>query len=168
MFCTNCGNNIPDGSKFCTYCGAMVEAAPVKPEPQPIVEAQFQPEPVAEPQPTAQFQPEAPVEPQFQPQPQTEPAVQQPIVTANSNQGMNFDFSTNTAAPATSSRKYEYKVLTQKDKWFSGKFDPMLLEQAMNAYAQQGWRVIGCATADISSGFGAARQEFITVLEREC
>lgn len=28
----------------------------------------------------------------------------------------------------------EYKVLTQKDKWFSGKFDPANLEQAINAY----------------------------------
>jgi magnesium-transporting ATPase (P-type) len=51
----------------------------------------------------------------------------------------------------------EYKVLTQKDKWFSGKFDPEKLEQAINAYAEQGWRVISCATADIP-GFGTARQ----------
>ena len=25
MFCTNCGNQIPDGAKFCTACGAPVE-----------------------------------------------------------------------------------------------------------------------------------------------
>ena len=81
------------------------------------------------------------------------------------NAGMNFDFSTNTATPTTRTM-YEYKVLTQKDKWFSGKFDPAVLEQALNAYAQQGWRVIGCATADIP-GFGTARQEFVTLLERE-
>jgi hypothetical protein len=63
----------------------------------------------------------------------------------------------------------KYKVLTQKDKWFSGKFDPEKLEQAMNAYAEQGWRVVSCATADIPSfGFGSnARQEFITVFERD-
>ncbi|MBE6759695.1 MAG: DUF4177 domain-containing protein [Ruminococcaceae bacterium] len=78
---------------------------------------------------------------------------------------MNFDFSSNTATASTSKR-YEYKVLSQKDKWFSGKFDPAVLEQAMNAYAQQGWRVIGCATADIP-GFGGPRQEFVTILERE-
>lgn len=82
-----------------------------------------------------------------------------------SSQGANFDFSTNTATPTTGKR-YEYKVLSQKDKWFSGKFDPAILEQAMNAYAQQGWRVIGCATADIP-GFGGPRQEFVTILERE-
>ena len=85
---------------------------------------------------------------------------------ANSAGGMNFDFNTNTATPAAASKRYEYKVLSQKDKWFSGKFDPMLLEQAINAYAEQGWRVIGCATADIP-GFGATRQEFVTLLERE-
>lgn len=83
----------------------------------------------------------------------------------SSAQAMNFDFNTNTAS-AVSSTRYEYKVLSQKDKWFSGKFDPMILEQAINSYAQQGWRVIGCATADIP-GFGTARQEFITLLERE-
>ena len=93
--------------------------------------------------------------------------MQQPApAPATSNQGMNFDFNTNTATPAASKTFYEYKVLSQKDKWFSGKFDPMLLEQAINSYAQQGWRVIGCATADIT-GFGATRQEFITLLERE-
>ncbi len=81
----------------------------------------------------------------------------------SSEQGMDFDFSTNTA---TAAQRFEYKVLSQKDKWFSGKFDPMMLEQAMNAYAQQGWRVIGCATADIA-GFGTTRQEFVTILERE-
>ncbi|MBP3706982.1 MAG: DUF4177 domain-containing protein [Clostridia bacterium] len=79
---------------------------------------------------------------------------------------MNFDFDTNTAAPVGNTKRYEYKVLSQKDKWFSGKFDPMLLEQAINAYAQQGWRVIGCATADVP-GFTASRQEFVTLLERE-
>lgn len=62
----------------------------------------------------------------------------------------------------------EYKVLTQKDKFFSGKFDPENLERAINSYAQQGWKVISCATADIPGGFGGARQEFITVLERDC
>jgi len=92
-------------------------------------------------------------------------AHQAPQPNNAASQGMNFDFNTNTATAATG-KHYQYKVLSQKDKWFTGKFDPMVLEQALNAYAQQGWRVIGCATADIA-GFGAARQEFITILERE-
>ncbi len=31
MFCTNCGKKIPDGSKFCGYCGADLSDAYVKP-----------------------------------------------------------------------------------------------------------------------------------------
>lgn len=60
----------------------------------------------------------------------------------------------------------EYKVLTQKDKWFSGKFDPERLEEALNSYSEQGWSLNSCATADIPS-FGGSRQEFIAVLERD-
>ena len=61
----------------------------------------------------------------------------------------------------------EYMVLTQKDKWFSGKFDPQRLQEALNSYAQQGWKLNSCATADIAAVFGAARQEFIAILERD-
>ncbi len=60
----------------------------------------------------------------------------------------------------------KYKVLTQKDKWFSGKFDPDALEKALNAYAEQGWKVKGIATASIPS-FGGTRDELVVVLERE-
>ncbi len=60
----------------------------------------------------------------------------------------------------------QYFVLTMKDKWFSGKFDPQKLQDALNAYAQQGWRLVSCATADVP-GFGVARQEFIAVMERD-
>lgn len=60
----------------------------------------------------------------------------------------------------------EYKVLTQKDKWFSGKFDPVILEQAINSYAQQGWVVKAAVTAQIP-GFGGAREECLIILERD-
>lgn len=143
MNCTNCGFNLNPGTKFCTRCGTAVAAAPVTP---PAATPAVTPvaAPVATPVATSTAVPAAPV---------------------TSSKGANFDFSSNTATPATGKR-YEYKVLSQKDKWFSGKFDPAILEQAMNAYAQQGWRVIGCATADIP-GFGGPRQEFVTVMERE-
>lgn len=61
----------------------------------------------------------------------------------------------------------KYKILTQKDKWFSGKFNPQNLEAAINSYAEQGWEVKGCATADFPSAFGAGRQEMIIILERD-
>lgn len=60
----------------------------------------------------------------------------------------------------------EYKVLTQKDRFFGGKFDPQKLEAAINSYAVQGWRVVGVATADVP-GFGNARQELVVILSRE-
>ncbi len=36
IYCSNCGKQIPQDSKFCTYCGAEVIAIPVS-EPTPIV-----------------------------------------------------------------------------------------------------------------------------------
>ena len=61
----------------------------------------------------------------------------------------------------------QYKVLSQKDKWFSGKFDPERLESAINAYAQQGWIVKAAFTAEIPGIMGHAREEAIVILERE-
>ena len=86
-------------------------------------------------------------------------------ITAKSKSAYLIDFDTNTVQ-VSKKKSYEYKVLSQKDKWFSGKFDPLKLEEALNAYAEQGWRVIGCATADFPS-FGGPRQELIALLERE-
>lgn len=36
IYCSNCGKEIPQDSKFCTYCGAQVVAAPVT-NPDPTV-----------------------------------------------------------------------------------------------------------------------------------
>lgn len=33
MFCSNCGKQIPDGTSFCSYCGARQSAAPAQPRP---------------------------------------------------------------------------------------------------------------------------------------
>jgi hypothetical protein len=58
----------------------------------------------------------------------------------------------------------EYKVMTQKDRFFSGKFSPEKLETAINGYAQEGWRVVSMATAQIP-GLGS-REELVILLER--
>lgn len=61
----------------------------------------------------------------------------------------------------------QYKVLTQKDKWYSGKFDPALLEKALNSYAQQGWKVVTSCTAAMPGILTGTRDEMIIILERE-
>lgn len=63
-------------------------------------------------------------------------------------------------------RMKEYKVLTQKDRFFAGKFDPEKLENAINSYAEQGWEVVSIATASIPSLTGN-REELIVVLGRD-
>lgn len=70
------------------------------------------------------------------------------------------------AMPTPVKTTKEYKVLTQKDKWFSGKFDPAKLEEALNAYAEQGWVVKAATTAAITGLIGGNRDEMIVILER--
>ena len=60
----------------------------------------------------------------------------------------------------------EYKVLTQKDRFFAGKFDPEKLENAINSYATEGWEVVVSTTASIHSLTGN-REEMIVILERQ-
>ena len=59
-----------------------------------------------------------------------------------------------------------YKVMSQKDRFFGGKFDPEKLEAAINSYAGEGWEVIAVTTANFPS-FTGAREEMIVVLERD-
>ena len=59
MFCTNCGAQVPDGSKFCTSCGSPIAAAPAPapapvppaPVPEPVVPSAPEPAPASEPIP---------------------------------------------------------------------------------------------------------------------
>lgn len=60
----------------------------------------------------------------------------------------------------------QYKVLTQKDRAFSGKFDPAKLEVALNSYAEEGWRVATSTTATFG-GMVGNREELIVILERD-
>lgn len=61
---------------------------------------------------------------------------------------------------------YEYMVLTQKDRVFGGKFNPQQIQEALNGFARQGWRVIE-ATTTTFPGFTGAREELVFVLERQ-
>lgn len=61
---------------------------------------------------------------------------------------------------------YEYKVLTQKDGVFGGKFNPEKIQAALNMLAKEGWRV-SQATTTTFPGMMGAREELVFLLERE-
>jgi hypothetical protein len=58
----------------------------------------------------------------------------------------------------------EYKVITERDKRLSGRFDPEALEQVINSYAAEGWRVISAFTA--ASLWKSMKAEIMIVHER--
>lgn len=61
---------------------------------------------------------------------------------------------------------FEYKVLTSKDRSFTGKFDTDKLEESLNGYAQQGWRVVAAVAGSIHGITSASREELVIILER--
>lgn len=102
-FCTHCGAQVPDNSKFCTACGTPIdapdEATVVISDPEEeVVEASdvegeftaasWSPEPAAQPQPQ-QPQPQPQPQPQARPaaQPVTQPVVQQPAAAPEKQKG---------------------------------------------------------------------------------
>jgi hypothetical protein len=58
----------------------------------------------------------------------------------------------------------EYKVLTQRDRLFSGNFDLDALETALNSCAAEGWRVVEGFHA--SSLWKSLKTEIVVILER--
>jgi hypothetical protein len=62
----------------------------------------------------------------------------------------------------------KYKVISQRDKWFSGKFDPLMLENRLNELAADGWRVVSMTTASREGALlGGDRDELLVLLEKE-
>jgi Domain of unknown function (DUF4177) len=59
---------------------------------------------------------------------------------------------------------FEYKVLTERDKVFSGAFDPAALERVLNEYAADGWRLAEGFMA--ASVWKSAKAEIVMILER--
>ena len=59
-----------------------------------------------------------------------------------------------------------YKVMTQKDRFFGGKFNPEKVEEALNSLAKEGWELVGVASAEFPSLTGG-RQELVLFLEKE-
>jgi hypothetical protein len=62
----------------------------------------------------------------------------------------------------------EYLVITQKDKWFSGRFDAAVLQQVLNDHAKKGWRVVSMVTASREGVLvGGDKDEIIVLLEKD-
>lgn len=59
----------------------------------------------------------------------------------------------------------EYLVVTERDNRFSGNFDEDSLQQLLNSYAAEGWRVVSGFTA--SSVWKSLKAEIMIILERE-
>lgn len=78
MFCTNCGREIIDTARFCSFCGMPIKnmAASI-----PV-------------QPVQQVQPAQPIQPQ---------AVPQPVPEANYTESMDIPITDNTSVPVTES-----------------------------------------------------------------
>ena len=60
----------------------------------------------------------------------------------------------------------EYMVLTQKDRAFGGKFNPLKVQEAINALANQGWVLAEAVTATFPT-LGSNREELVIFLERD-
>ena len=67
-------------------------------------------------------------------------------------------------APAVEGR--HYKILTQKDRWFEGKFDAGRLEECLNHYARKGWTVNSMTSALMPGFGGTVKEEIVILLQR--
>jgi len=59
---------------------------------------------------------------------------------------------------------FEYKVLTERDSRFSGKFDLDALEVTLNDYAAEGWRLVESFLA--ANLWKSSKAEIVMILER--
>lgn len=59
---------------------------------------------------------------------------------------------------------FEYKVLTERDARFSGRFDLEVLETTLNGYAADGWRLVeSFVAANLAK---SSKAEIVLILER--
>ena len=73
--------------------------------------------------------------------------------------------SANVPRPSANPMK-EYMVLTQKDRLFGGKFNPVKVQEALNSLAAQGWVLAEAVTATFPT-LGGGREELVIFLERD-
>jgi Domain of unknown function (DUF4177) len=82
--------------------------------------------------------------------------------------GSSFNGTSREPAPPRSSTTgiptFEHKIHTQRDKTFSGAFDPTEFEAALNAHAADGWRL--AEGFMVSSLWKSIKSEIVLSLER--
>lgn len=59
---------------------------------------------------------------------------------------------------------YEYKVITERDSRLAGTFDPQAIEDVLNHYAADGWRLAQSVLA--ASLWKSMKAEVVLILER--
>jgi hypothetical protein len=57
----------------------------------------------------------------------------------------------------------EYKVITEKDSLFRGKFDGPAIETTLNEHAAQGWRLVNAVSVTNQKTSGS---QMVMILER--
>ena len=61
----------------------------------------------------------------------------------------------------------EYKVVSQNDSVFSGKFSPESLEKLLNKFGNEGWVLVTTIRSTFPSMLGGVREAVSIILERE-
>lgn len=64
-------------------------------------------------------------------------------------------------------RRSEYKVLDRLDSSFGENFCANALEQTLNTYARQGWKVLSCVLPGSNAQAEHAARDFLIVMERK-
>ena len=59
----------------------------------------------------------------------------------------------------------EYKVLSRQDRRWTGKVTPEGLEQALNSYAAEGWRVV--SSFPVTGAWSLSTSQVMVILERD-
>ena len=60
----------------------------------------------------------------------------------------------------------EYRVVSQRDHWFTCNFNPSTIENALNELAREGWQLVTVTTQRLG-GIGNSRDEIFFFLERD-
>jgi large subunit ribosomal protein L7/L12 len=61
----------------------------------------------------------------------------------------------------------KYKVVSQNDSVFSGKFSPEILEKVLNQYAKEGWKLVDTVRSQFPSILGGTREAVALIFEKD-